>query len=147
MWMNVARVLLNSQRVDSRWVTASEYLIGPGVLRFKASGQWEPFDGYRCGPDGTNGFQLAPERMVVVKGAPGCLIGKLGGSSASLDETGNTLFAIGSFAVIALSDQFVGPLYIGFNIDRSQLGLQVTSLDLTIDAAAWPFDLKSPPHQ
>jgi hypothetical protein len=147
MWNSLARVQLNSQSVESRWVTATEYLKGPGVLKFKATGEWEPFDGYRCGPDGTSGFQLAPERMVVVKGAAGCLIGKLGGSSASLDEAGSTVFAIGSFAVIALADKFVGPLFIGFNMDRSQRGLQVTSLDLIIEAREWPFVATPPAPQ
>ena len=145
MWSEVAHVQLNSQRLNARWIIASDYVKGPWVLRFKASGRWEPFGGFQCDPDGTSGFPLAAERMVVTKGAPGCLIGKLGGSSASLDETGSTLFAIGSYAVIAVPDKFAGPLFVGFNLERSQIGLQIISLDVLVEADSWPFP--PPPSQ
>jgi hypothetical protein len=139
-WSNVVPPLeLAGQRLTSRWLIGAEYLVGPMVLRLRAQGDWEPFSGFRCGPDGTSAFQLAPERMVIVKGSPGCLIGKLGGSCASLDETGSILFAVGTYAVIAVPDKFVGPLFIGFNLERTQVGLQLFKLELTIEAAAWPF--------
>jgi hypothetical protein len=147
-WSNITPQLkLTSQRITSRWLIGVEYLIGPMVLRLKAKGEWEPFSGFRCGPDGTSTFQLAPERMVITKGSPGCLIGKLGGSCASLDETGNILFAIGMYAVISVPDKFVGPLFIGFNLDRTQVGLQLFDLELTIETAAWPFPAPPPPAE
>ena len=144
MWANVGTVKWTNKRLDARWLMATDYLVGPRVLRFIAQGDWEPFSGIRCGPDGSGDFALAPDRMVVSKGNPGCLIGKLGGSSASTDEAGNVLFSIGSHAVISVPDRFAGPLFIGFNLERSQIGLHIFTLDVTVEWREWPF-AQAPP--
>ncbi len=112
------------------------------MLRIRATGRWAPFAGLpKCGPDGLAGIPY-PETGLVVPDCPlGALIGRIGGSSASLKSptaepatTGETKpFAIGSHCVIRLPEKAIGPLFIGFNsLSRPVL---LDTLDIQFESA------------
>jgi hypothetical protein len=110
-------------------------------LQIKAEGKWTPVGGLLgdCDPDGLLGPPFQTDRLVVPDCPVGALIGKFGGSSASLSPlaspptapvaaatpasppaappalTEGKAFAIGSYCVLAIPERSIGPLYVSFN--------------------------------
>jgi hypothetical protein len=125
--------------VDAPWLVAHEDLIGAMThLKLKARGAWTPLAGLpECGPDGLMG-QSFPEDRLLLKDCPlGALIGRIGGSSATLkvtevaaDSGEGKPFAIGCHAVIKLPDKVVGPLYLGFNVPVRPLVLKSLEVEI-----------------
>jgi len=136
--------------VDKPWV-----LVVPGMrdythLRIQATGSWTQTGGEigECGPDGLASTPVQVNPLAVKDCGVGALIGKLGGSSASLTMPSaspggaaapttslaeGAAFAIGSHCIVALPSNFIGPLYISFNgLVRPVL---VTALQITVEGA------------
>jgi hypothetical protein len=151
-------IVLNWQELDpyrcppgdvaAPWLVACENVPQAAkYLRLKASGRWTPMSGLpECGPDGLVGQTFPADRLLVSDCAVGALLGRIGGSSATLkggaapvgqggtapaqqgDESKRESaagkvddgpwkpFAVGSHTVIALPENAIGPLFIGFNI-------------------------------
>ena len=103
-----------------------------------------------CGPDGIVGLTFPNERLIVADCAVGALLGRIGGSSATLkaaapadakSDAGAAKpesdepkpFAIGTHTVIGLPEKGVGPLFVGFNILLRPV--QVRALTLTIESS------------
>lgn len=132
-------------------------LVVPGMrdythLRIQAEGSWAQPNGPigACGPDGLASIPAQSNALAVKDCGVGALIGKLGGSSASLTmppaSSGATpappppslaegaAFAIGSHCIVALPPNFMGPLYISFNgLSRPVL---VMALEIRVDGAS-----------
>lgn len=92
------------------------------LLRIQATGTWAPFAGLpSCGPDGLAGFNYPDSSLIVADCPVGALIGRIGGSSATVKAVGDAppgqtkAFAVGSYCVVKLPEGVVGPLFIGFN--------------------------------
>ena len=66
-------------------------------LLIKASGEWAMLPGLdaTCGPDGRADVPLASGSRLLSSCQPGALIGKIGGSSASLDEPASAMKPVG----------------------------------------------------
>jgi hypothetical protein len=110
------------------------------MLRLTATGRWTPLSGLpECGPDGLTGISFPDDRLIVGDCSAGALIGRIGGSSASLKATyadtasgESKPFPIGSHCVLKLADKASGPLFIGFNILTRPVTL--AQLDLRIES-------------
>jgi hypothetical protein len=101
---------------DSLWTPVLEYVEGPIKLKFVATGTWEPVKGGSpCSPDGDAASPGVDDALS--KAAPiGALIAKVGGSTADrLDADKGSVFAVGSFCVIALSADQKGALFLTMN--------------------------------
>ena len=110
------------------WTKVLDY-VGPSrKLRFIASGTWYWQDPSslsgsdaasttsetrcECGPDGDLSATLS--KGCLTQDAPvGALIGKIGGSSATVQNTG--AFVVGAFCVYDISDAMKGPLFLTIN--------------------------------
>jgi hypothetical protein len=118
------------------WLVALEELGVSTYLKLVVTGSWTPMAGLgACGPDGVHTSAIPDDRLILTDCPAGALIGRIGGSSASLkaatpDGGESKPFAIGSHAVIKLPDNAVGPLFIGFNILIRPLKLE--KLEVTI---------------
>lgn len=100
-----------------------------------------------CGPEGLAEIPAQKDSLQVSDCPLGALIGKLGGSSASLSvptappvsgAATNTIsegkaFAIGSYCMIPLPTNFIGPLFVSFN--GFTRPVVVTKLSITVEAA------------
>ncbi len=139
LWEPLFSLALTDERMDFPWHVAHEYLVGPKILKLTATGNWDLFGGIACGPDGVPGLPLPADRLLAAKVSIGCLIGRLGGSNASIDENTVSPFAIGSFAIVQVPDKFVGPVFIAVNVDRTQAGQQVKKLVLNALVSESPF--------
>lgn len=139
-WSDIAKIDLPEQAVVVAWLTLLEEL-DPTVkyLRFKAAGEWTPMGGLSaCGPDGLVGQSIPDDRLILSDCSVGALIGRVGGSSATLkgpttpaDGGGESKpFPIGSHTVVKLPENTTGPIYFGFNILVRPLKLK--SLELTV---------------
>jgi len=131
--------------VVTPWILACSSWRNITHLQIEAQGVWREVDDPigDCGPDG---IQAVPkEQIMVEKCQPGALIGKLGGSSAALGPASGTkstpepilaectAFAIGSFCIVALPKDCLGPLYVSFNgLTRP---VHVDSLSVTVKGA------------
>lgn len=118
-------------------------------LRINCDGLWaRATDGMAsCGPDGLPEIPEQKDSLQVSDCPLGALIGKLGGSSASLSvptaaaaaaATSNTIsegkaFAIGSYCMIPLPTTFIGPLFVSFN--GFARPVVVTKLSITVEGA------------
>jgi hypothetical protein len=142
----------NAEEITSPWMTVVDMLRDYTHLRIKAEGTWSQIGGLigLCGPDGLPGLPLQIDRLAVADCPVGALIGKLSGSSASLSvpPTGNPAasggsapsgmtegkaFAIGSYCVLALPQNFIGPLFVSFNgLTRP---MRINDLKITIEGA------------
>lgn len=119
-------------------------------LRIASAGTWTQQDSAfgECGPDGFTSGSLQSDRLLVADCPTGALIGKIGGSSASLstpatpaaddDATAKVIaegkaFAIGSYCVIPLPSKFIGPLFVNFN--GLMRPINVAKLEITVEGA------------
>lgn len=127
------------------WLMVLEDLVGLATyLRFRASGVWTTMAGLPgCGPDGLVGQSFPDDRLIVPDCPVGALIGRIGGSSATLkaaapaaDSGESKPFPIGCNAVIKLPDKVVGPLFIGFNILLRPIHVERLTLDITKGVSA-----------
>jgi hypothetical protein len=139
-WSALFDVTWQQREVDAPWVMVKDALIGTvSFLRLTATGQWTTLAGLPdCGPDGLAGLPFPDDRLVLPDCAVGALIGRIGGSSASVKaaapatDAGETKpFPIGSFAVLKLPDKVVGPMFLGFNILLRPIRL--AALRLTVE--------------
>jgi hypothetical protein len=112
------------------WLPLVDTIRGATHLRISATGSWSPLPGLLawCGPDGLAGLVLPADRVVLADAPPGALIGRFGGSSASLKADG--AFAIGSGCVVAVPAGSIGPLFVSFNITARPV--QVTALAIEV---------------
>jgi len=91
-------------------------------LKFVVTGRWVAMAGLDpCGPDGIYTSAVPDDRLMLAECAAGALIGRVGGSSATVKfaataSADSKPFAVGSYAVVKLPDAAVGPLFLGFNI-------------------------------
>ena len=93
-------IVLNWQPLDpyrrpaasGPWLVAEPWLVAcenvpqaAKYLRLKATGRWTPMSGLpECGPDGLVGQTFPADRLLVSDCAVGALLGRIGGSSATL---------------------------------------------------------------
>lgn len=122
------------------WLVALEEFGVATHLKFVVTGRWVAMAGLEpCGPDGIYTSAVPDDRLILPECAAGALIGRVGGSSATLKfpapvppapADSSKPFAVGSRAVVKLPDATVGPLFLGFNI----LGrpVRVEALDVEI---------------
>ena len=98
------------------WHRVTDVIRGPTHLLIAATGSWAAIPGVlaACGPNGFSGLDLPADRIVLPDAPPGALIGRLGGSSASLKVDG--VFPIGLDCVVQLPANSVGQLFVTFNI-------------------------------
>jgi hypothetical protein len=141
----------NAGEIDQPWIPVVDTLRDYTHLRIRGEGRWSQGGGVigPCGPDGVPGLPLQSDRLAVADCLAGALIGKLGGSSASLSvpvaanppsggspSTGlaeGKAFAIGSYCVVTLPQSFIGPVFVSFNgLARP---IQVERLKVTVEGA------------
>ncbi len=142
-WTTLKTFTLPQQAVAVPWLMALEnFGRVTNYLKLTAKGQWTPMSGFAaCGPDGLTGQTFPEDRLLVTDCPVGALIGRIGGSSASL-KTPNPVveagegkpFPVGSFTILKLPDKAVGPLFLGFNVLFRPVDL--TSLEVTIEGGA-----------
>jgi hypothetical protein len=115
------------------WHRISDVIRGPTHLLIAATGSWTALPEVlaACGPNGFAGLSLPADRVVLPDAPPGALIGRLGGSSASLKADG--AFPIGQDCVVQLPANSVGPLFVSFNIVARPI--EVTSFTIEVSAA------------
>ena len=142
---------IRAQQVTTPWLPVVLALRDYTHLQIRVEGSWTQGGGAigLCGPDGLSGLPLQVDRLLVADCQLGALIGKLGGSSASLSvpPSGNpegaappkgTLaegkaFAIGSYCVVSVPSTFVGPLFVSFN--GLMRPVQVDRLKISVEGA------------
>jgi hypothetical protein len=118
----LAAISQENLEIAEPWLVALEELGVSTYLKLVVTGSWTPMAGLgSCGPDGIHTSAIPDDRLILTDCPAGALIGRVGGSSASLkaatpDAGESKPFAIGSYAVVKLPDNAVGPLFVGFNI-------------------------------
>jgi hypothetical protein len=154
-WIDIAEFKWDKGPFDRLWMLAAETVTGYSHLRLSAQGSWTfpPGSGSPCGPDGGLGLSLAPTALLASDYIAGCLVGRLGGSSAAIapqpitggDQAGGGagtqsvagLFAIGSECLYKIPEGVHGPLFVGFNWSSRPIEV-VEMLKLTIRGATLP---------
>jgi hypothetical protein len=154
-WTNIAEFSRPAGPFDRLWLLATETVTGFSHLRLTAEGSWTfpPGSGSECGPDGALGLSLVPTALLAADCAPGCLVGRLGGSSATIAPPPPTqeqlddgiavppsvtgIFAIGCECLYKIPEGVHGPLFVGFNWAARPIEIK-TPLKLSIRGAALP---------
>lgn len=130
LWRSLVSELEIPAKPDGIWTRVLDY-VGPSRrLLFTATGRWvwqdpasQPPSGVsaypkapdpkgECGPDGDLGTSVS-EECLSPDALPGALIGKIGGSSASVKNT--SAFAVGSYCVLEVAETSKGPLFLTIN--------------------------------
>jgi hypothetical protein len=113
------------------WHRVTEVIRGPTHLLITATGNWSPMPDVltTCGPNGFAGLSLPADRVVLPDAPPGALIGRFGGSSASLKADG--AFPIGLDCVVQLPPNSVGPLFVSFNIVARPVPVQSFAIEVS----------------
>jgi len=125
---------------DGPWVLAIDYVPAGTLLKFeckdpdKKSWKYGANPDVTSGPDGNASAKVATGDSLPLTTAPiGCLIAKIGGSTASAE---GVLFTVGSFAVHRFLEAESGPLYLGMNVPAgSQPKTTGTTIAVTISEA------------
>ena len=140
-WNAIGKFRLGKEEpgVVAPWLLALEDLgAATTYLKLKAKGKWIPMAGLSaCGPDGLTGQSFDDTRLLVADCPVGALIGRIGGSSASLktltpsvDAGEGKPFPIGCYALLKLPVNVVGPLFIGFNIVLRPMPLESLEVEI-----------------
>lgn len=138
-WRPVYAVTLLAQSVTVPWLMVLEDLgSATSYLKLRTTGTWTALAGLsECGPDGLAGQSFPDDRLIVSDCSVGALIGRIGGSSATLkaqtpaaDSGEGKPFPLGCYTVLKLPDKFVGPLFIGFNILLRPIRLDRLDIDI-----------------
>jgi hypothetical protein len=113
------------------WHRVTDVIRGPTYLLITATGSWTAIPEVlaACGPNGFAGLSLPADRVVLSDAPPGALIGRLGGSSASLKADG--AFPIGLDCVVQLPANSVGPLFVSFNIVSRPVNVASFTIDIS----------------
>jgi len=148
--------------VSTPWLCVIDAFRGYTHLRIVAEGTWCQSGGEigTCDPDGLPGLLLRGDLLTLPDCPVGALIGKLGGSSANVSipsaDGGNKsathngaagdsattspgslaegkAFAIGSYCVVTLPQNFIGPLFVSFN--GLQRPVRISTLRITVEGA------------
>ena len=133
------------------WNLVLPYVAGPRLLRLTTRDKdeknqavptaWRTSDGEECGPEGIPKNTAKPG--VLCATAPtGALIAKLGGSTADQPDPGaggpypgRKVFAVGSYAVVALANNDSGPLFLTMNDDPESFAKHAGALTVLIEEA------------
>jgi hypothetical protein len=129
-WRHARIVKIPAQPARSAlWTVALELVCGPRLLRMTVvehaqdsspvPAEWNIEPGVPCS---SNGLPAAPAGECLSPNAPpGALVGKLGGSASDFPAgappayAGARVFAVGSQAVIRISADEIGPVYLTMN--------------------------------
>jgi hypothetical protein len=143
-WNLIETVELRNEMVHWPWRVAVPIVRDVTHLMMIASGSWTaegaqllPFP-----PDGHMGLPIQADRLLIQECASGALIGKLGGSSATLSVAGGSvpvpslIFPIGAHCLVPIPAGIRGPLFIGFN--WIQRPLRIIDLKVEVHGAAPP---------
>lgn len=125
-WIKLDTFMAVPPQFEAPWHMLIDVFEHVDRLRITATGEWQPLPGLaiKCGPDGFGGLAVADSALILPGCPVGALIGKFGGSSASLDATAApaggeagspAAFAIGAHCVVARPKDVLGPLFLGFN--------------------------------
>jgi hypothetical protein len=126
--------------IGAPWLVALEKFGEGNLLRIQVTGRWTPINGLPgSGPDGLAGL-VYPDTALIVSDCPvGALIGRIGGSSATLKAAGTDnlpgegkAFAVGSYCVVKIADEMIGPLFLGFNCLPRPVVVSAFTLDLAM---------------
>jgi hypothetical protein len=115
------------------WTLVVDFVIGPALLKVEADGGWRYAPSCECGPDGDLLALIMRERCLYEKAPIGALIGKIGGSTAGIDD--GTVFLAGSFCVVRVPDAG-GPLFLTINDEYS--GYANNESDVTVRVSLRP---------
>jgi hypothetical protein len=142
-WTELKSYELANKSVDAPWLMVIESVGDATHLKIEAEGQWNAPGSVlpACGADGLAGIVL-PDNQLILSGCRfGALIGKFGGSSAihhtpaqpGVSPAADEAFAIGTFCLLKLPVDTLGPLFVGFNaISRP---MQVAALKVKVSGA------------
>jgi hypothetical protein len=138
-WKPIHKFTLDEKDIFAPWILAQEEVgAATTYLKLMAEGEWIAMAGLtECGPDGLVGQSFPDDRLMLADCSVGALIGRIGGSSASLKvqnpsaESGEVKpFPIGCHTVLKLPEKCVGPLYVGFNVLFRPVKLKSLTVDI-----------------
>ena len=124
--------------VTELWLTVVETIRDASLIRISAEGDWDAMGRLLapCGPAGHPNLKFVADQLLVPDAPAGALIGRFGGSSASIaapvpppptpapgaappapipSPADGKPFAIGTLCILAIPAHSVGPLFVGFN--------------------------------
>jgi hypothetical protein len=132
-WTEIRNFTEPAGEVTAPWLLVVDTIRGATHLQITATGDLTAMAGLLgpCGPDGLAGLALPKEGIVLEDAPPAALIGRIGGSSASL-KTDNA-FVIGRSCVVPVPASSIGPLFISFNITARPVSLR--SLNVVVSGA------------
>lgn len=145
-WIKLTEFKLADRVVDEPWLLVLDLVEEATRLQIVAEGRWTVLGGLAgTGPDGLAGLALAADQLLLPGCRPGALLGRFGGSSATIDGTvaaaadgteataAASPFAIGSHCLFTVPAAVYGPLFVGFNL--RQRPIRVETLRLTVQGA------------
>jgi hypothetical protein len=142
-WVVLKDGITVKARPDGVWTLALEWVNGPAVLKFEAGDEewyYAESDAGKAKADGHLSSLLAAKNTVLPAAPVAALIGKIGGSSAGVND--GTLVVVGKFCLLEI-DRSTGPVYLtindelsGFANNRGAITVRISSRPLPAAPAA-----------
>jgi hypothetical protein len=140
---------LVNEDAPTPWIRVCEAWTSTGVkhLQITAEGRWKQEQILECQPDGLQKQPFPTDKLPVVDCPVGALIGKFGGSSSSLGPASalpgtppsplpeGKAFAIGSYCLVAVPANSLGPLFVSFNLPLNSSPVHIDELTITVKGA------------
>jgi hypothetical protein len=136
---------LQNENAPTPWIRVCESWTSPSVthLQITAQGKWTQEQIGECQPDGLQKLPFPTDKLPVTDCPVGALIGKFGGSSSSLGPASalpgtpaasplgeGKAFAIGSYCLVAIPANSLGPLFISFNVPLNSSPVHINELTI-----------------
>jgi hypothetical protein len=107
-------VTVPAKPANGLWTVVRAMIIGPQIIKLEATGEWRPVATMApCTADGFQHWAFRRDGLLTGKAPIGALIAKVGGSNITAQDA--DIQVIGSVAVIALTKDVSGPLYLTIN--------------------------------
>lgn len=129
-WQPPVKVTVPAFPTTGLWTPALDFVPAGALLKLEASGKWSYSTGMETGPDGDLGAIVTAAQALAPKAPVGSLIAKIGGSTAAVDD--GSVFIVGSKAVIRLTGEIQGPLYLAINDHVTGLADNTGSLEVKV---------------
>lgn len=121
------------------WTLIAEYIPENTLLKIAANENaiwsYTTRTAQGCGPDGDLTSHIPPANCLVETAPAGCLVGKIGGSSA---DDGTETFACGAFIVYLVATDKAGPLYLTINDEKAGYDDNHGEIEVTVSTANKP---------
>jgi hypothetical protein len=126
---------------DGTWTWAYDYVKGPALIKFEATGEWRYSPAKECSADGDLNSMISAKNCILPDAPVGALIVKIGGSTAGAKD--GKLFLAGREGLVEIDQGTSGPIFLTINDELT--GMSDNDGVIKVKISLKPISQAAPP--